>query len=166
VLTRQPSTIRLLKIYLNRHKYNNTNHNQLWNALSEAMPSQKNGQRMNITQLATPWTEQKGYPLVEVRRFNGTDVAPRQHRFIIEMSKKTDDSQWYVFIKEVKLLLRLLNYWQGSYLLVLGLFLFNTTLTAKILQTGCIIVVSNSPSSKISTQMYWPRMGNWHIPRS
>jgi aminopeptidase N len=58
-----------MQIYLNRFKYQNAEHSDLWDALTEAVPAQLHdrlGQPFSVKQFAKHWTEQTGYPVVQV----------------------------------------------------------------------------------------------------
>src|SRR3954471_5981110 len=59
----------IAQIYLNRFKYQNAEHSDLWDALTEAVPAQLHdrlGQPFSVKQFAKHWTEQTGYPVVQV----------------------------------------------------------------------------------------------------
>nr|CAD2179834.1 unnamed protein product [Meloidogyne enterolobii] len=73
-----------LKIYLNQFKYQNANHTDLWNALTEAVPKNLhdgNGQPLNVKYFAKYWTEQSGFPVVQVKRISPKKVLLTQQRF-------------------------------------------------------------------------------------
>ena len=58
-----------MQIYLNRFKYQNAEHSDLWDALTEAVPTElrdSRGQPFSVKQFAKKWTEQTGYPIVQV----------------------------------------------------------------------------------------------------
>ncbi|VBB27155.1 unnamed protein product, partial [Acanthocheilonema viteae] len=70
--------------YLESHKYRNADHDDLWNALNEAVPDTLlswEGDKLDIRDFASKWTQQMGYPVVEVRRIDDKKVELRQKRF-------------------------------------------------------------------------------------
>ena len=61
--------IHFCQIYLNRFKYHNAEHSDLWDALTEAVPTElvdSAGKPFSVKQFAKHWTEQTGYPVVKV----------------------------------------------------------------------------------------------------
>ncbi|VDM38750.1 unnamed protein product [Toxocara canis] len=73
-----------LNIYLNRFALSNADHNDLWDALNEVVPDTLlgwDGSKLDIRDFASRWTEQMGYPVMEIRRLNSTSVEIRQKRF-------------------------------------------------------------------------------------
>ncbi len=64
-----------IRRYISAHKYSNTTTADLWNALSEAS-------HKPVTAIAAAWTEQPGFPVVNVRR-DGNKIALAQERFAI-----------------------------------------------------------------------------------
>ena len=58
------------------HKYSNSTTADLWNALSEASGKP-------VVEIAAGWTEQPGFPVVNVKREANGKVALSQERFTI-----------------------------------------------------------------------------------
>ena len=72
-----------LKNYFKNHAYKNTSRADLWQAMSDA-----SGQ--DITALMTPWLEQSGMPIIEVRKINPISYKLSQTRFLLDkFDKKT-----------------------------------------------------------------------------
>jgi puromycin-sensitive aminopeptidase len=84
-----------LRIYLNRHKYNNARTRDLWNALGEA-----SGQP--VAEIMDTWTTQTGYPVLDVtvdRDDDGMEVGLTQRRFMYEDvlgTSESRDDRWKV----------------------------------------------------------------------
>ncbi len=84
-----------LRIYLNRHKYNNARTRDLWNALGEA-----SGQP--VAEIMDTWTTQTGYPVLDVtvdRDDDGMEVGLTQRRFMYEDvlgTSESRDDKWKV----------------------------------------------------------------------
>lgn len=58
---------------MNRFKFRNAEHSDLWDALTEAVPSElrdADGAPFSVKQFAKHWTEQTGYPVVQVEMKN------------------------------------------------------------------------------------------------
>ena len=70
--------------YIKAHQYSNSTTADLWNALGAAS-------RKPVTEIATAWTEQPGFPLVTVRRENKGKVLLTQERFEIGFHNASDD---------------------------------------------------------------------------
>uniref|UniRef100_A0A914HL42 Aminopeptidase n=1 Tax=Globodera rostochiensis TaxID=31243 RepID=A0A914HL42_GLORO len=73
-----------LNIYLTRFKYRNAEHTDLWDALTEAVPEGMKdwkGDNFSVKQFARQWTEQTGYPIVQVQRLDDRRVQLSQQRF-------------------------------------------------------------------------------------
>ncbi|VDO24618.1 unnamed protein product [Onchocerca flexuosa] len=91
--------------YLESHKYRNADHDDLWNALNEAIPDTLmswEGNQLDIQDFASKWTEQMGYPIVEVRRIDDKKVELRQKRFkwnenMLEREKFRNARFWYKY---------------------------------------------------------------------
>jgi aminopeptidase N len=62
--------------YMSAHKYSNSTTADLWNALSEAS-------KKPVGEIATGWTEQPGFPVVEVKREGEGKVSLTQERFTV-----------------------------------------------------------------------------------
>nr|CAD2203580.1 unnamed protein product [Meloidogyne enterolobii] len=76
-----------LNIYLNRFKYHNAEHSDLWDALTEAVPQHlldSEGQPFNVKNFAKYWTEQTGFPVVQVKRISPNKVLLTQQRFRLD----------------------------------------------------------------------------------
>ncbi len=65
------------------HKYSNSTTADLWNALSEASGKP-------IVEIAAGWTEQPGFPVVNVSRESNGKVALSQERFTVNFRDNTD----------------------------------------------------------------------------
>lgn len=91
------------QIYLNRFKYSNAEHKDLWAALSEAVPANltdASGDRFDVDDFAKPWTKQMGYPVIEVKRTSENKVELSQKRFkmdetALEKPKFRNAKYWY-----------------------------------------------------------------------
>ncbi|EJW88532.1 peptidase family M1 containing protein [Wuchereria bancrofti] len=91
--------------YLENHKYRNADHDDLWSALNEAVPDTLlswEGDKLDIRDFASKWTQQMGYPVVEVRRIDGKKVELRQKRFkwdedALEREKFRNARFWYKY---------------------------------------------------------------------
>lgn len=73
-----------LRHYLNRHKYNNTDTVDLWQALEEISGKP-------VKQFMQSWTSQPGYPVVHANVESGT-VGLRQERFLLNQAHGTVDA--------------------------------------------------------------------------
>uniref|UniRef100_A0A914NGX9 Aminopeptidase n=1 Tax=Meloidogyne incognita TaxID=6306 RepID=A0A914NGX9_MELIC len=74
-----------LNIYLNRFKYHNAEHSDLWDALTEAVPQHlldSEGKPFNVKNFAKYWTEQTGFPVV--KRISPNKVLLTQQRFRLD----------------------------------------------------------------------------------
>nr|MBA2622485.1 ERAP1-like C-terminal domain-containing protein [Chthoniobacterales bacterium] len=65
-----------IRKYTARHKYSNTTTADLWNALGEASGKP-------VAEIAANWTEQPGFPIVQVRRDPSGKVILEQKRFAV-----------------------------------------------------------------------------------
>jgi aminopeptidase N len=65
-----------IRQYIAAHKYSNTTTADLWNALSE-------GSNKSVGEIAAGWTEQPGFPVVNVKREPGGKIRLSQERFIV-----------------------------------------------------------------------------------
>src|SRR5947208_10173224 len=65
-----------IRRYMQAHQYSNSTTADLWNALSEASGKP-------VVEIATGWTEQPGFPVVNVKREANGKVALSQERFTI-----------------------------------------------------------------------------------
>ena len=69
-----------IRRYIDAHKYSNTTTADLWNALSDAS-------KKAVDEIAAGWTEQPGFPVVNVKRSAGDDVRLTQERFTVNFKK-------------------------------------------------------------------------------
>ncbi|VDK69103.1 unnamed protein product [Litomosoides sigmodontis] len=91
--------------YLDSHKYRNADHNDLWDALNRAVPDSLlswEGDKLDIRDFASKWTQQMGYPVVEVHRIDDKRVELRQKRFkwdenALEREKFRNARFWYKY---------------------------------------------------------------------
>jgi aminopeptidase N len=65
-----------IRHYIAAHKYSNTTTADLWNALSETS-------KKPIAEIAAGWTEQRGFPVVIVKRDAGGKLGLMQERFTV-----------------------------------------------------------------------------------
>ena len=65
-----------IRRYIEAHKYSNTTTADLWNALSEAS-------NKSVGEIAAGWTEQPGFPVVNVKRQADGEVRLTQERFTV-----------------------------------------------------------------------------------
>lgn len=94
-----------LNIYLNRFKYENAAHNDLWSALNDAVPDTLlawDKEKFDVKDFASKWTEQMGYPVVEVRRLDANKIELHQKRFkwddnALEKEKYRNAKFWYKY---------------------------------------------------------------------
>jgi aminopeptidase N len=68
-----------IRRYMAAHMYSNTTTADLWNALSEASGKP-------VGEIATGWTEQPGFPVVKVKREQGSNVSLTQERFTVNFT--------------------------------------------------------------------------------
>ncbi|CAK9053976.1 unnamed protein product [Durusdinium trenchii] len=75
-----------LQLYFSRHKYGNTRTIDLWNAWKEVLGKP-------IDKMMSSWTEQMGFPLLEVLNdpFTSNQVELKQSWFLADGSKETND---------------------------------------------------------------------------
>jgi aminopeptidase N len=69
-----------IRRYIDAHKYSNTTTADLWNALSE-------GSNKLVGEIAAGWTEQPGFPLVNVKRETDGKIRLSQERFTVNFKK-------------------------------------------------------------------------------
>jgi aminopeptidase N len=74
--------------YIATHKYSNTTTADLWDALSEAS-------KKPIGEIAAGWTEQPGFPVVEVKREADGKVRLTQERFTVNF-KNAPPLEWQI----------------------------------------------------------------------
>jgi aminopeptidase N len=72
-----------IRRYIEAHKYSNSTTADLWNALSEASGKP-------VADIAAAWTEQPGFPVVNVKREANNKVALSQERFTINFRGKAN----------------------------------------------------------------------------
>ncbi|KAL5020570.1 hypothetical protein ScPMuIL_003462 [Solemya velum] len=68
-----------LKLYLEKHKYGNADHEDLWQALSEE--AHRNGQDIDVGDIMQYWILQMNYPVVTVTRLANGSLSLSQKRF-------------------------------------------------------------------------------------
>src|SRR5438477_8038313 len=72
-----------IRRYIQAHKYSNSTTADLWNALSDASGKP-------VVEIAAGWTEQPGFPVVNVKREANGKVALSQERFTVNFQDHTD----------------------------------------------------------------------------
>ncbi|MGI9173152.1 MAG: M1 family metallopeptidase [Chthoniobacterales bacterium] len=65
-----------IRKYIARHKYSNTTTTDLWNALADSSGKP-------VAEIAANWTEQPGFPVVQIERGDGGKIKLTQERFTI-----------------------------------------------------------------------------------
>ncbi|CAG9535797.1 unnamed protein product [Cercopithifilaria johnstoni] len=91
--------------YLESHKYRNADHDDLWDALNGAVPETLlswEGDKLDIRDFASKWTQQMGYPVVEIYRIDENKIELRQKRFkwdenALEREKFRNARFWYKY---------------------------------------------------------------------
>jgi aminopeptidase N len=76
-----------IRRYIAAHKYSNATTADLWNALSQASGKP-------VAEIAAGWTQQPGFPVVEVKR-HGNEVSLSQERFTIHFPN-APELQWKI----------------------------------------------------------------------
>jgi len=69
-----------IRRYIDAHKYSNTTTADLWKALSDAS-------KKTVYEIAAGWTEQPGFPVVNVKREAGDKIRLTQERFTVNFRK-------------------------------------------------------------------------------
>ena len=77
-----------IRRYIEAHKYSNATTTDLWNALSETS-------KKPIAEIAAGWTQQPGFPLVNVKREAGGKVSLTQERFTVNF-KNAPPLEWKI----------------------------------------------------------------------
>jgi aminopeptidase N len=77
-----------IRRYIAARKYSNSTTADLWNALSEAS-------KKPVADIAAGWTEQPGFPVVEVKREAGGKVRLTQERFVVNL-KNAPPLEWKI----------------------------------------------------------------------
>src|SRR5213595_2344494 len=72
-----------IRRYMQAHKYSNSTTADLWNALSEASGKP-------VAEIAAGWTEQPGFPVVNMSRESNGKVALSQEHFTVNFRDNTD----------------------------------------------------------------------------
>lgn len=73
-----------LSYYLNKHKFDNAETNDLWDAISRSWDSGKYD--FTVKEMMDTWTLQMGYPLITFDQQNDTNIYTiRQERFLKSM---------------------------------------------------------------------------------
>ena len=82
-----------LRNYMKKHAYGNTETEDLWESLQNAYDeSNKQSDKINISQIMGTWTEQMGYPVISVEQSNGK-FKVNQEWFLSDGSNIDADSQ-------------------------------------------------------------------------
>jgi aminopeptidase N len=68
-----------IRRYMATHTYSNTTTADLWNALSKTSGKP-------VAEIAAGWTEQPGFPIVRVKRDQGSNVSLTQERFTVNFT--------------------------------------------------------------------------------
>ncbi|TKR69186.1 hypothetical protein L596_021371 [Steinernema carpocapsae] len=92
-----------LHSYLKKFRFKNAVHKDLWTSLNEAVPENFyawDGSQFDVVEFAAKWTEQMGYPVIEVRRLDTKRVEIHQRRFkmddqTLEKQKFRNAKFWY-----------------------------------------------------------------------
>jgi aminopeptidase N len=69
-----------IRLYMAEHKLSNTTTVDLWNALSTAS-------KKPVVEIAAAWTEQPGFPVVQVKRDSSGKITLTQERFTVHFPK-------------------------------------------------------------------------------
>src|SRR5436190_17101204 len=77
-----------IRRYMAAHMYSNTTTADLWNAFSQISGEQ-------VVEIAAGWTEQRGFPLVKVKREQGGKVSLTQERFTVNF-KNAPPLEWKI----------------------------------------------------------------------
>ena len=76
--------------YLKKFSYNNTDTDDLWNAI-------ENETNHPVNQIMNSWIFQKGYPLISVEYGkNKKEIMISQNKFLFSKTSKKDDANWFV----------------------------------------------------------------------
>jgi aminopeptidase N len=51
---------------------------------------------VNLTNFMSPWTKQKGYPVITIRRISDTQIGIRQNRFIFDTLVEISNLKEYI----------------------------------------------------------------------
>ncbi|CAF0711353.1 unnamed protein product [Brachionus calyciflorus] len=85
--------------YFKKYAYQNVDQFDLWNTLYEQAKNENKLTGVNITNVMTSWTKQKGHPVVHVKRINSTHISVSQNRFVLDSNaaqSSLKDVLWYV----------------------------------------------------------------------
>src|ERR1700704_4234613 len=74
-----------IRRYMQAHKYSNSTTADLWNALSEASGKP-------VVDIAAGWTEQPGFPVVNVKREANGKIVLKQERFTVNFQDNTNET--------------------------------------------------------------------------
>ena len=77
-----------IRAYIAAHKYSNTTTADLWNALSDAS-------NKSVGEIAAGWTEQPGFPVVNIKRETESKVRLTQERFTVNF-KNAPSLLWQI----------------------------------------------------------------------
>ncbi len=81
-----------LNVYLKKNAYSNAEKYDLWNSIGAAAKS--SGRRLAVSEVAQSWIDNKGYPMLAVRKSNG-DYRITQNRFRL-LDRGADKTTWLV----------------------------------------------------------------------
>ncbi|KAB0798929.1 hypothetical protein PPYR_06809 [Photinus pyralis] len=84
--------------YLNKHKFENAEQNDLWQALTvQAHKDQVLPPHLTIGEIMDTWSLQVGYPLVTVTRdYQSNSAVLKQERFILDTEERDNTSCWWI----------------------------------------------------------------------
>ncbi|KAI8888752.1 aminopeptidase [Backusella circina FSU 941] len=80
-----------IRVYLNTHKFGNAATTDLWQALSDVS-------RRNVSEFMNAWTQQVGYPVVNVSQIDDATISLSQSRYLLAGNLKEDEDNvtWVV----------------------------------------------------------------------
>lgn len=82
--------------YLNKFKYSNAVHDDLWNVMTDSGHKFKTLPKdLTVKDIMDSWTLQAGYPILYVQR-NGTDIFVSQKRFLFPKLDNSDTQIWNI----------------------------------------------------------------------
>lgn len=86
-------------MYIQRHKFGNTETNDLWDALSEAIGE-------NMQEIMSTWTKQMGFPLLTVRKIiekdNRVTYTIEQEHFLADGSRDGKKLEFHTYLISVR----------------------------------------------------------------
>ncbi|XP_022172013.1 aminopeptidase N-like [Myzus persicae] len=91
---------RALNLYLTKNKFRAATPDDLWNAFENALYDVgfDLGEKLTVTEFMRSWTEQAGYPLVEIVKKNDTFVITQKRFLVHGLNDSTDDdeTEWII----------------------------------------------------------------------